>query len=115
MNWPPKKSWTSKKPINGFKHFVAFNYGGKDFSRWVLLVAVLDGKTRLKLSWEDIMDSRYWIQGWSLVDFTKEDIEYDDNEFLVFKDQLKGEEICLHPSKDSGFQIPTTNRKIRKW
>ena len=115
MNWPPVKSWTSLKSINGFKHYVAFNYGDKDNLRWILLVAVLDGNTRLKLNWNEIKDSANWIEGWTAFDFTGEDIEQESNKFFALKEKFDPNRICLHPSKDSGLQIPNKTTKIRKW
>ena len=115
MNWPPVKSWTSIKPINGFSYFVAFNYGGKDYSRWVLLVSVLDGNTRLRLSLHEITESANWIEGWPVIDRTKKNIQKGANNLLVLKDEFEIKGICLHPSDDSGFQIPTKSIKIREW
>ena len=43
MLWPPIKAWTSLSAINGYKYFVAINYGGFGEDRWVNLVSVLDG------------------------------------------------------------------------
>tara|TARA_B100000700_G_C14343036_1_gene533570 strand:- start:50 stop:379 length:330 start_codon:yes stop_codon:yes gene_type:complete len=108
MNWPPAKAWTSINSINGFNHFVAINYGGKGSSRWVIFVSVLDGNTLLRLSWDEIKHSSNWIKGWSL-------IESKGKTDLLSNNMFDNKRSCLHSSNDSGFQIPTTNKKIRKW
>tara|TARA_Y100001968_G_C19295584_1_gene686455 strand:+ start:393 stop:752 length:360 start_codon:yes stop_codon:yes gene_type:complete len=114
MSWPPVKSWTTSKPINGFNHFVAINYGGIGSSRWVLLVAVLDGTTRLRLAWDQIKDSPIWINEWSFRfgSVKNDEIEHNNNSAL---EAFNMENVCLHPSKDSGLQIPSNQKKIRKW
>ena len=49
MNWPPSKSFTSTRNRMGFRHFVAINYGGQGKNRWIQLIAVLDGKAKVKV------------------------------------------------------------------
>ena len=54
MNWPPNKAWTSESSINGFHHFVAFNYGGNGNNRWVNMVSVLDGNVCFRIAWPEL-------------------------------------------------------------
>jgi len=114
MRWPPVKSWTSSLPIKGFRHFVAINYGGKGIDRWVILVAVLDGKASLRILWSEMNDGSKWSTGWlevnrvnanSLVDKTR-----DDKTDTTIEDQT-----CLHPSEDSGLLVPTNIISPRPW
>ncbi|WP_320676784.1 TIGR02450 family Trp-rich protein [Prochlorococcus sp. MIT 1300] len=64
MKWPPNKSWTSTTPRNGFRHFVALNYGGKGRDRWIEMVAVLDAKTTLRVSLKELKLTNKWKSGW---------------------------------------------------
>tara|TARA_Y100001968_G_C19366321_1_gene722698 strand:- start:1137 stop:1481 length:345 start_codon:yes stop_codon:yes gene_type:complete len=113
MKWPPVKAWTSKTFINGYKHFVAINYGGKGNSRWLNLVSVLDGNVSIKVFWQEINDSSKWSVGWSE---EKEEANNrgdsavkDGNQFSVYS------RSCLHPSLDSGFNIPIRVKSVRNW
>ena len=114
MSWPPVKSWTSTSKINGFKHFVAINYGGKGNQRWVNLVSVLDGRTIIKVLWHEIKDSSRWISGWEQL--PREDSLPSLVEPIKFND-LKKEDFLsyLSPSDDSGLLIPSNNYGIRPW
>ena len=56
MEWPPNKAWTSTTLRQGFRHFVAINYGGTDKDRWVSLVSVLDANSRFRVSWDEMKD-----------------------------------------------------------
>ena len=105
MNWPPVKSWTSKYKINGYRHFVAINYGGNLKDRWVVLIAVLDGSLIIKVNWLQLNDRLNWKPGWN-----------DDN-FSEVSKPIKSEiELkCTYPSEDSGLTIPITKNKIRSW
>ena len=114
MRWPPIKSWTSTSLREGFRHFVAINYGGRGFGRWVLLVAVLDGNARLCIPWSEMKDSSKWIKGWL-------ELHRDEANPPVKRNQIRentnisDEEVCLHPSKDSGFLIPEETTSPRTW
>ena len=65
MNWPPIKAWTSKLYIDSQLHFVAINYGGKSFDRWVVLMSVLDSSVIVKVSWSQLVDPCNWECGWA--------------------------------------------------
>ena len=113
MSWPPKKAWTSVKPLNGFRHFVAINYGGKSKDKWVKLVAVLDGNTILRISWIEMQDSSKWLVGWpELPSYSLG----DDQKTKSGKDDFQHQNLCLHSSIDSGLAIPCIDEtNIRSW
>ena len=114
MRWPPRLSWTSTYLRQGFRHFVAINYGGQGNERWVTLVAVLDGKSRLSVRWEEMKDPSKWISGW--LKLTRKEANPSKANYISGnKIEKKDEEVCLHVSKDSGLLIPSRLNQIRPW
>ena len=108
MIWPPLKAWTSKKNIEGQRHFVAIKYGGERLERWIILMAVLDSKVVIKVVFPQLADPSNWECGW------------DENNHLDSSDlsMSKVETItynCSYPSVDSGLTIPITKNIIRPW
>ena len=76
-----EKFWTSKKPINGLRHFVLVNETkekGKNII--VLMVSVLDSEINLKTTYTELMNSGNWNKGWiilpKLQSITEEYIKY---------------------------------------
>ena len=112
MRWPPNKSWTSASLREGFRHFVAINYGGKGNTRWVLLVSVLDGKSRLLLPWTEMNDSTKWTSGWLKLSRDESNPSSDRFSSKQERDSLL---ICLHASQDSGLTLPSDSSTIRPW
>ena len=113
MQWPPVKAWTSKIAINGRWHFVAINYGGSGNSRWVNLVSVLDGNVCIKVLWPEINNNLKWSVGWLEV---TEEISEKIGSNLNSPNKLDiSSRACLHPSFDSGFDIPIKSKSIRDW
>ena len=108
MIWPPVKAWTSKKNIEGQIHFVAISYGGKGLDRWVILVSVLDSSLVVKVSWTQLVEPTIWECGW---DGNKE----SDPSKLVNSKYEKIITKFIHPSVDSGLNIPITQNIIRPW
>jgi len=114
MEWPPPKAWTSTSLKEGFRHFVAINYGGKGIQRWVNLVAVLDGTTRLRLSWKELKDPSLWNVGWQKL--SREDANPISAQFISRDaDDPNCREACLHASLDSGLLIPCDRSSSRGW
>jgi len=114
MSWPPGLSWTSTYLREGFRHFVAINYGGQGNERWVTLVAVLDGKSRLLVRWGEIKDPTKWISGW--LKLSREQANPSKEKYISCKKiENKEKKVCLHASEDSGLLIPSRSNQIRSW
>ena len=114
MKWPPIKSWTSRRPINGYRHFVAINYGGIGPERWINMVSVLDGRVRLKVSWSEVNSHKIWLEGWgekesNTGDFSNHSLESESSATKL------NQVACLHPSEDSGLSLPVSKRTLRTW
>ncbi len=62
MKWPPSNCWTSPKSLNGNRHFLVKNYGGKGNKRWVELFPTKDKKNIFRISFKEL-DSK-WINNW---------------------------------------------------
>ena len=56
--------WTSKKTINGLRHFVLVNETKEIGNISFLMVAVLDSEINLKTTYEDLIHSGNWHKGW---------------------------------------------------
>ena len=77
--------WTSRKTINGLKHFVVINQ--YEFKKEVFLdlVSVLDDSINFTISKKVFEESSQWIKGWNNVE--RENI--DLNEYLEFKSSIR--------------------------
>ena len=91
--------WTSIKPINGLRHFVLVNETKEKGNIIFLMVSVLDSEINLKITYEELVNSGNWYNGWinlpKLQSITKEYINYkssnklgDINEIFVNEDSL---------------------------
>ena len=56
--------WTSKKPINGLRHFVLVNVKKEKGNMIFLMVSVLDSEINLKITYEELINSGNWSKGW---------------------------------------------------
>ena len=56
--------WTSKKPINGLRHFVLLNEMKEKGNITFLMVSVLDSEINLKITFEELIYSGNWHNGW---------------------------------------------------
>jgi len=56
--------WTSKKTINGLRHFVLLNETKEQGNITFLMVSVLDSEIILKTSYEELINSGNWQKGW---------------------------------------------------
>ena len=94
--------WTSKKPIKGLRHFVLVNETKDKANIVVLMVSVIDSEINLKTTYEELINSGNWHDGWiNLPKHQSITEEYDD-----YKSLKKGEsidEICVN--EDSVFNI----------
>ena len=93
------KFWTSKKPINGLRHFVLLNENKEKGNIFFLMVSVLDSEINFKITYEELTKSGNWYKGWiklpKLESITEEYIQYKlsnkkegVNEIFVNEDSL---------------------------
>ena len=108
MIWPPLKAWTSKKYIEGKRHFVAINYGGQLLERWVVFMSVLDSKVVIKVSYPQLVDPSNWECGW-------DENNYSESSDLSNSNLGTKTYNSFSPSVDSGLTIPITKKFIRAW
>ena len=73
--------WTSKKTINGLKHFVVINQYELKKEVYFDFVSVLDESISFTISKKVFEKSSQWIKGWN--DIGRENI--DIKEYLEFK------------------------------
>ena len=78
-----KNYWTSIKPINGLRHFVLVNETKEKGNIIFLMVSVLDSEINLRTTYEELINSGNWYEGWinlpKLQSITEEYIEYKSN------------------------------------
>ena len=72
--------WTSNKPINGLRHFVLVNETKEKGNIIFLMVSVLDSEINLRATYEELINSGNWYEGWinlpKLRSITEEYINY---------------------------------------
>ena len=56
--------WTSKKNINGLRHFVLVNETKEKGNIIFLMVSVLDAEVNLRATYEELINSGNWYKGW---------------------------------------------------
>ena len=76
--------WTSRKTINGLKHFVVINQYELKKEVYLDFVSVLDEAISFKISKKVFEESSQWIKGWN--DNERENI--DMKEYLEFKSSI---------------------------
>ena len=95
--------WTSNKSINGLRHFVLVNETKEKGNITFLMVTVLDSEIYLKTTYEELINSGNWHQGW--INLPK--LQSITEEYINYKSINKGEgsidEIFIH--EDSLFNI----------
>ena len=108
MIWPPLKAWTSKKNIEGQRHFVAIKYGGERLERWIILMAVLDSTVVIKVVFPQLADPSNWECGWDENNYSdSSDLSSSKVKTITFNGS--------YPSVDSGLTMPITKNFIRPW
>lgn len=97
-----ENSWTSNKPINGLRHFVLVNEMKEKGNITFLMVSVLDSAINLIISYEQLINSGNWHEGWiNLPKFQSITEEYFD---CKLRNKAKGiDEIFVN--EDSSFNI----------
>ena len=94
--------WTSKKPINGLRHFVLVNKTKEKGNMHFLMVSVLDSEINLKITYKELINSGNWFKGW--VKLPK--LESITKEYITYKSRNKVEGIYeIFVNDDSLFNI----------
>ena len=94
--------WTSKKTINGLRHFVLVNETKEKGNISFLMVSVLDSEINLKTSYEELINSGNWHKGW--INLSKH--ESITEEYFTYKSTNKGNGIGeIFINEDSLFNI----------
>ena len=94
--------WTSKKPINGLRHFVLVNETKKKGNIIFLMVSVLDSAINLRATYEELINSGNWYEGW--INLPK--LQSITEEYVNYKSINKGEGIDeIFINEDSLFNI----------
>ena len=90
--------WTSKKPINGLRHFVLVNETKEKGNISFLMVSVLDSEINLKTTYEELINSGNWQKGW--INLSKH--QSITEEYVNYKSISKGKGIdCLLYTSDA--------------
>ena len=94
--------WTSTKPINGLRHFVLVNETKEKGNITFLMVSVVDSEINIQTTYEELINSGNWHEGWTnLPKHQSITEEYDD-----YKSLKKGESIYeMFVNEDSVFNI----------
>ena len=94
--------WTSNKTINGLRHFVLVNATKEQGKITFLMVSVLDSEICIKTTYEELIKSGNWHEGW--INLPK--IQSITEEYLKYKTMNKGEDIDeIFINEDSLFNI----------
>tara|TARA_B100000508_G_C11264156_1_gene182511 strand:+ start:210 stop:509 length:300 start_codon:yes stop_codon:yes gene_type:complete len=94
--------WTSKIPINGLRHFVLVNEEKEKEDIIFLMVSVLDSEINFKITYEELINSGNWYEGW--INLPKH--ESITQEYCVYKFCNKLEGIDqIFVNDDSMFNI----------
>jgi len=94
--------WTSKKTINGLRHFVLVNETREQGNITFLMVSVLDSEIYLKTTYEELMNSGNWHKGW--INLPK--LQSITEEYFDYKSSKKEEGIDeIFINEDSLFNI----------
>tara|TARA_B100001173_G_scaffold92206_1_gene79703 strand:+ start:732 stop:986 length:255 start_codon:yes stop_codon:yes gene_type:complete len=67
MVWRPARTWTSRSPVSGYRHFELITQGGRGDQRWVELAAVLNPSHREMIPWSELNDRNRWTSGWQSI------------------------------------------------
>jgi len=94
--------WTSKKNINGLRHFVLVNETKTKGNIIFLMVSVIDSEIYLKTTYEELINSGNWQKGW--INLSKN--QSISEEYVNYKSINKGESIDeIFINEDSLFNI----------
>ena len=94
--------WTSNKPINGLRHFILVNETKEKGNIIFLMVSVLDSEINLRATYEELINSGNWHEGW--INLPK--LESITEEYFEYKSSNKEEGIDeIFINEDSLFNI----------
>ena len=94
--------WTSTKSINGLRHFVLVNETNEQGKITFLMVSVIDSEIYLKTTYEELINSGNWHEGW--INLPK--LQSISEEYVNFKSSNKFEAIGeIFVNEDSLFNI----------
>ena len=94
--------WTSSKPIKGLRHFVLLNETKEKGNIIFLMVSVLDSEISLKTTYEELINSGNWHEGW--INLPK--LQSITEQYVNYKSVNKGEGIDeIFINEDSFFNI----------
>ena len=94
--------WTSNKTINGLRHFVLVNETREQGEITFLMVSVLDSEIYLKTTYEELIKSGNWHEGW--INLPK--LQSITEEYVNYKSINKGKVIDeIFINEDSLFNI----------
>ena len=94
--------WTSKKNINGLRHFVLVNETKTKGNIIFLMVSVIDSEIYLKTTYQELVNSGNWHAGW--INLPK--LQSITEEYVDYKFLKKGERTAeIFINKDSLFNI----------
>ena len=94
--------WTSKKSINGLRHFVLINKYIENENEFLVFVSVLDDKVSLKISRKEFDSSKEWDCGWLKL----EKFNAITENYFRFKEKIKNEKIeSIYLNNDSPFNV----------
>jgi len=94
--------WTSIKPINGLRHFVLLNETKEKGNIIFLMVSVLDSEINLRTTYEELINSGNWHEGW--INLPK--LQSITEEYVDYKSLKKGKTIDeIFFNEDSLFNI----------
>ena len=94
--------WTSKKNINGLRHFVLVNQTKEKGNISFLMVSVLDSEINLKTTYEELINSGNWHKGW--INLPK--LQSITEEYVDYKSSNEAESVDdIFINEDSSFNI----------
>ena len=94
--------WTSNKSINGLRHFVLVNVTKEKGNIIFLMVSVLDSEINLRATYEELINSGNWYEGW--INLPK--LQSITQEYFDYKSSKKEEGIDdIFINEDSLFNI----------
>ena len=94
--------WTSNKTINGLRHFVLVNKTKEKGNIIFLMVSVLDSEINLRATYEELINSGNWYEGW--INLPK--LQSITEEYVKYKSINRGEDINeIFINEDSLFNI----------